>query len=76
MVDHTRIQKDFPILKRFIHGKRIVYLDSAATSLKPQAVLDKMNDYYTKYTANVFRGIYSISEEATSEFLNARENVA
>lgn len=70
------IQKDFPQLKRKIHGKRIIYLDSTATSLKPQVVIDKENEYYTKYTANVFRGIYTTSEEATTEYEKARELTA
>lgn len=76
MVDAKLIQKDFPQLKRKINGGRIMYLDSTATSLKPQSVIDKMNDYYTKYTANVFRGIYTTSEEATAEYENVREKVA
>lgn len=76
MLDTARIQRDFPLLRKKINDKRIVYLDSAATSLKPQQVLDKMNDYYTQYSANVFRGIYSLSEEATSEYEKARKKVA
>lgn len=72
MFDAKKIQKDFPQLKRHIHGKRIVYLDSTATSLKPQQVIDKENEYYTKYTANVFRGIYLTSEEATAEYEKSR----
>ncbi len=76
MFDAKTIQKDFPQLTRKIHGKRIVYLDSTATSLKPQSVIDKENEYYTKYTANVFRGIYTTSEEATSEYEKTRELVA
>lgn len=67
---------DFPLLKRRIHGKRLIYLDSAATSLKPQAVIDKITEYYTKYSANIFRGIYTISEEATEEYEVAREKIA
>lgn len=70
------VHHDFPQLRRRINNKRIVYLDSAATSLKPQSVLNKMNDYYTLYTSNVFRGIYTLSEEATSEFEKSREKVA
>jgi len=70
------IRKDFPQLTRMINGKSIVYLDSTATSLKPQAVIDKENEYYTKYTANVFRGIYTTSEEATAAYENARELTA
>ncbi len=76
MFDAKKIQKDFPQLKRRIHGKRIVYLDSTATSLKPQQVIDKENEYYTKYTANVFRGIYVTSEEATAEYEKSRELTA
>ena len=67
---------DFPLLKTRIRGKRIVYLDSTATSLKPQAVLDGMNRYNREYSANVFRGLYDISERATAEFEKAREKIA
>lgn len=76
MFDAKKIQKDFPQLRRKINGKRIVYLDSTATSLKPQSVIDKENEYYTQYTANVFRGIYTTSEEATAEYERARELTA
>ncbi len=72
MFDAKKIQKDFPQLTRKINGKRIVYLDSTATSLKPRPVIDKENEYYTQYTANVFRGIYTTSEEATAAYENAR----
>lgn len=67
---------DFPQLKRKIGGKPIVYLDSTATSLKPSAVIDKENEYYTRYTANIFRGIYTTSEEATKEYEDARVKTA
>lgn len=76
MFNADSIRKDFPQLTRTINGKPIVYLDSTATSLKPQAVIDKENEYYTKYTANVFRGIYTTSEEATAEYEKARELTA
>jgi len=76
MFSVDNIRRDFPILKRRIHNKKIVYLDSAATSLKPQSVVDALNDYYTHCTANVFRGIYSLSEEATAKFEGARALVA
>ncbi len=76
MFDVKTIQKDFPQLTRIINGKRIVYLDSTATSLKPQSVIDKENEYNTTYTANVFRGIYTTSEEATAEYERARELTA
>lgn len=73
MFDAKKIRDDFPQLARLINGKPIVYLDSTATSLKPQEVIDKENEYYTKYTANVFRGIYTTSEEATAEYEKARK---
>ncbi len=76
MIDGNSIKRDFPIFRRMINGKPLVYLDSTATSLKPQFVIDKMNDYYTKYTANIFRGIYTISEEATKEYEEVRKKVA
>jgi cysteine desulfurase/selenocysteine lyase len=67
---------DFPVLKRRINGKRIVYLDSAASSLKPRAVIDALTNYYSNISANVFRGIYNLSEKATKEYETAREKVA
>lgn len=72
MFDVKTIRHDFPQLTRKIHGKPIVYLDSTATSLKPQSVIDKENEYYTLYTANVFRGIYTTSEEATEAYERTR----
>lgn len=70
------VRSDFPQLKRKINGKRLVYLDSSATSLKPRQVISKEAEYYEMYCANVFRGIYRTSEEATEEFENARTKVA
>jgi cysteine desulfurase/selenocysteine lyase len=76
MMDAASIRKDFPMLTRQINGKPLVYLDSTATSLKPQSVIDKENEYYTRYTANIFRGIYTISEEATKQYEDVRTKVA
>lgn len=73
MFDSAKIKKDFPI---FAHHKNLVYLDSTATALKPQQVIDKENEYYSNYSANIFRGIYKISERATSEYELVRESVA
>lgn len=70
------IRKDFPILARQVHGKPLVYLDSTASSQKPQAVLDAMTHYYQSYNANVHRGVYEISEEATAAMEKARVKVA
>jgi cysteine desulfurase/selenocysteine lyase len=75
-LDVARIKADFPILKRQVRGKRLVYLDSAATSQKPLAVLDAMDRYYREYNANVHRGVYTIAEEATAAFEAARAKVA
>jgi len=76
MFDTRVVRKDFPILRTLIGGKPLVYLDSTATSLKPQSVLDAINGYYTTYTGNINRGIYKISEEATAQYEKAREKVA
>ncbi len=70
------IRGDFPILSRQVHGKPLVYLDSTASSQKPNAVLEVMNDYYQNYNANVHRGVYEISEEATAAMEKARVKVA
>ncbi len=70
------IRKDFPILSRQVHGKPLVYLDSTASSQKPRAVIDVMSDYYQNYNANVHRGVYEISEEATARMEKARVKVA
>lgn len=64
---------DFPIYKKY---PKLVYLDSAATTLKPQVVIDTLVDYYTNYSANIHRGVYSISDKATEEYEKARQKVA
>ena len=66
-LDVATIKKDFPLLARDVHGKPIVYLDSAATSQKPTSVLDTLDTYYRTINANVHRGVYFIAEEATAE---------
>jgi cysteine desulfurase / selenocysteine lyase len=76
MSDFARFKSDFPILRRQVNGKRLVYLDSAATSQKPQAVLDVMDHYYEERNANVHRGVYSLAEEATAAYEEARRKVA
>jgi len=71
------ILHDFPILaQRTSRGKRLVYLDSAATSQKPQCVIDALVDYYTHYNANIHRGVYELAARATEAFEAARSNVA
>jgi cysteine desulfurase/selenocysteine lyase len=76
VLDVEKIKKDFPILKRKMHGKRLVYLDSAATSQKPKQVLEAMNDFYENRNANVHRGIYEIAEEADAAYMESKELVA
>jgi cysteine desulfurase/selenocysteine lyase len=75
-IDIATIKRDFPILEREVNGKRIVYLDSAASSQKPLAVLDAMDDCYRRYYANVHRGVYTIAEESTAAMELARAKVA
>src|SRR5581483_2949228 len=72
----ARLRTDFPILDRRVNGKRLVYLDSAATAQKPQAVLDALDDYYTQHNANVHRGVYTLAEEATAAYEAARAKTA
>ncbi|MFZ5845706.1 MAG: cysteine desulfurase [Patescibacteria group bacterium] len=76
MFSVDKIRQDFPQLGRKINGKPLVYLDSTATSLKPLGVIRKLEEYYSHYCANIFRGIYTLSEEATAEYEKAREKVA
>ena len=75
-LDPHALRADFPILAERPHGKPLVYLDSAATSQKPLAVIEAMDAYYRGYNANVHRGIYEISEKATAAYEGAREQVA
>ncbi len=74
--DPIRIRKDFPALDQTVHGKPLAYLDNAATSQKPRAVLDVLSEYYEKDNANVHRGIHELSRRATVAFEAAREKVA
>lgn len=74
-MDVNKIREDFPILKRKINGKRAVYLDSTATSQKPRAVINAIVNYYENFNANVHRGIYRLSEEATDLYEKSRENI-
>ena len=76
MYDVARIRLDFPILKREVRGKPLVYLDNAATTQKPQAVIDALTNYYTQYNANVHRGIHTMAEEATAAYEQARNAAA
>ncbi|NND63431.1 MAG: cysteine desulfurase [Flavobacteriaceae bacterium] len=70
-----KIRRDFPILKREVNGYPLVYFDNAATSQKPQVVIDSIVDYYSNYNANIHRGVHSLSQEATDAYEGARKKI-
>ena len=72
-LDVTQIKKDFPI---FEHNPHLVYLDSTATSLKPRQVIEALDAYYKHFSANIYRGVYEISEKATKEYEETRKVIA
>jgi len=76
MFDVEKVRNDFPILKRKIHGHDLVFLDSGATSQKPESVLSAMNDYYHNTNANIHRGVYELSSESTRLVDEARGKIA
>ena len=69
------IRRDFPILHQEVHGKPLVYLDNAATTQKPKAVLDVLQHYYTRDNANIHRGVHELSQRATASYEEAREKI-
>ncbi|MFN5641374.1 MAG: aminotransferase class V-fold PLP-dependent enzyme [Sphingobacteriales bacterium] len=73
--DVDAIRKQFPVLQRELKGKPLVYLDNAATSQKPQSVIDALVDYYSRYNANIHRGIHTLAEEATAAYEATRETI-
>ncbi len=73
--DPSQVRGDFPILKQMVNGKPLVYLDNAATSQKPQAVLDTLVRYYTTENANIHRGVHTLSAQATEDYEGARSKV-
>ena len=75
MLDVDRIRQDFPILQRIVRGNTLVYLDSAATTQKPRQVLDALTQYYAHGNANIHRGVYLLSEQATAAYDGARKKV-
>jgi len=76
LFDIVTLRREFPILNQAVNGKTLAFLDSAASSQKPRRVIDCLEDYYQRYNANVHRGIYRLSEEATFAFERARGKVA
>ncbi|MFH1686083.1 MAG: cysteine desulfurase [bacterium] len=75
-IDVERIKRDFPILAQQVHGHRLVYLDNAATSQKPQSVLDALLVYYKRQNANIHRGLHFLAEEATAAYEKTRQHAA
>ena len=73
--DVNEIRKSFPVLEREVNNQLLVYLDNAATSQKPQVVIDALNYYYSNYNANIHRGIHTLAEEATAAFEATRKSV-
>jgi len=76
MLDVKKIKEDFPILKRKVNGKPLVYLDNAATSQKPARVIEAIKDFYENHNANIHRGIHTLGDEATRMYKQARKTVA
>jgi cysteine desulfurase/selenocysteine lyase len=74
-LDVEHVRKDFPILERSVNGKPLAYLDNAATTQKPRAVIEAITQYYSRYNANIHRGVHVLSEEATAGYEGAREKV-
>ena len=75
MIDVEKIRKDFPILDQIVNDEPLVYLDNAATTQKPKAVLEAVNRYYQEDNANVHRGVHTLAERATTSYEAARETV-
>ncbi|MCH7839875.1 MAG: aminotransferase class V-fold PLP-dependent enzyme, partial [Planctomycetes bacterium] len=74
-IDVERIRSDFPILQRTANGRPLIYLDNAATTQKPQAVIDAISHYYSASNANIHRGVHTLSVEATALYEQARDKV-
>ncbi|MGQ9481262.1 cysteine desulfurase [Chloroflexus sp.] len=74
--DVLALRREFPILQQHVHGKPLAFLDSAASSQKPRRVIEALKDYYRRYNANVHRGVYRLSEEATFAYERARGKLA
>jgi cysteine desulfurase/selenocysteine lyase len=75
MLDIKKIRADFPILQEQVNGKPLVYFDNAATNQKPQVVIDAIVNYYSKYNANIHRGVHTLSQVATDAYEQAREKI-
>ena len=70
-----KIRSDFPILGRKVNGKDFIYFDNAATSQKPNIVINSISNYYRNYNSNIHRGVHSVSQEATEAYESARVKI-
>jgi cysteine desulfurase/selenocysteine lyase len=75
-IDWAAIRRDFPLLEREVHGKPLVYLDSANTGQKPAVVIDAVDDFYRHHNANVSRAVHALGSEATDAYEAARATLA
>ncbi|MFN2409886.1 MAG: aminotransferase class V-fold PLP-dependent enzyme [Halomonas sp.] len=73
--DVAALRREFPVLNREVNGKPLIYLDNAATSQTPQSVIDVFSDYYSRYNANIHRGLHTLADEATAAFESTRQRV-
>ena len=74
-LDVEAIRQQFPVLQRLVKGKPLVYFDNAATSQKPQVVIDSLVRYYSEFNANIHRGIHTLADEATAAYEATRDTV-
>ena len=75
-LDVSSIREDFPILKRMVNDRPLIYFDNSATSLKPQSVIDAVTSFYTRHCSNIHRGVHALSQEASELFEEARYKIA
>jgi len=76
VVNSYELRNDFPIFRKKINGKELVYLDNASTTQKPNSVIDSITDFYTNYNSNIHRAVYQLAEEATELYEHSREKIA
>ena len=76
IVNSYALKNDFPIFKKKINGKELIYLDNASTTQKPHSVIDSITDFYTNYNSNIHRAVYQLAEEATELYERSREKIA
>ena len=75
-LDWARVRADFPLLTREVHGKPLIYFDSANTGQKPQSVIEAVDDFYRHHNANVSRAVHTLGTEATDAYEGARDKLA